>query len=177
MKRKNVSQPYEYPDWVQNIISPRFVNRKIYEYDLQSFEDDICQEFVIRLLSAKKQKKSINFHFGARVLSNVLNDFYHRVKKDVKKDHDLDSLKTKEHDGPGPVALAIHKELLQLVPSLIHRLSQKDQLVLTLRFNNDYTFKQIAEAMGYKNEGGARMPYGKIMRKLKMMADKKNKQE
>jgi RNA polymerase sigma factor (sigma-70 family) len=177
MKRKNAGKQYEYPEWVTKIISEEFIKCKIYEYGLQNSEDDVRQELIIRLY--KKRKEPVSLYYVAEVLHSVLCNTYRQIKKQLKVKPEAESLKIQQRktlEPPGPLELAIGKDRLELIHSLIPRLKPEDQLLLTLRFQNHYTFKQIGKFMGNKSEGCVRVRYKKIIKKLAAWAGEKTNQ-
>lgn len=141
-----------------------------------SFEDDILQELTLRLFVAKKHEKDINVYFAYKVLRNILNDLHNKIARDRNKKNNFQRSKFAEGNTSkekGPLALTIDKEQFEKINHLMDRLDRNDRMVLTLRHFDGYSFKEIANVLRYKNEGGARMRYNRIIKQLGVKLDEK----
>lgn len=69
-------------------------------------------------------------------------------------------------DGSSPSSIAGHQEYAELIRTGLARMSQRDQQVLGLRFEDGLTYLQIGERLGL-SEDAARMLFTRAVKRLK----------
>jgi len=174
MARKRAEDDYGYPQWAEDIIPLRAIRAAIARRGLKRFEDDICQEVIIRLWHACQKDEQLNLAFGYCVLHSVLNNQHKKIKieRELKDKIERGFVSgTGRRGSKGPLEAAVHEELIGIARAKALQLNPKDQRILELGSFGDLPFRHIAELMCL-GESTVRIRYHAIKRRLEAWADK-----
>jgi len=131
--------------------------------------EDLTQQVFINAWKAigRFRKKSSPFAAWLMTISrNALIDFYRARKDKVSLDDDYD--KVSDETGPAQVAekLSERRELMKFIA----RLPEDHREVILLRFIEDYSFGEIAAALG-KSEGAVRVTLHRALKKMRSLME------
>ncbi len=128
--------------------------------------DDLVQVAISRALVRLDQFESR--HEGAllaylrQILRNLVRDEIRRVKSRSREELS-DAV---EDPGPSPLERTVSREVLDRYDRALRMLGEEAQQAVLLRVEFDYTYPQIAEALGKPSADAARMMVGRAMVEL-----------
>jgi RNA polymerase sigma-70 factor (ECF subfamily) len=108
--------------------------------------EDLAQEVFLRLFRAlphfRKQAQVSTFLY--RIIVNAVNDEFRRRQKARLASPIEDEERVLEHAAPGPLELLERTELEAAVDAALLRLSPDDRAILTLHYQEDRSYEEIA---------------------------------
>jgi RNA polymerase sigma-70 factor (ECF subfamily) len=108
--------------------------------------EDLAQEVFLRLFRAlphfRKQAKVSTFLY--RIMVNVVNDEFRRRQKARLASPIEDQETTLAHGAPGPLALLEQSRMEEAVDEALLRLDSYDRAILTLHYQEDRSYEDIA---------------------------------
>lgn len=101
------------------------------------------------------------------VARNQMIDYFRKSSRSIQKvDLEPEILEISSSHEADYLTDAINEEQLQLILDEIDNLSDSEKEVLTLRYKEDFQFKEIASIVG-KNEGAVKMVTYRALKKIK----------
>jgi RNA polymerase sigma-70 factor (ECF subfamily) len=108
--------------------------------------EDLAQEVFLRLFRAlphfRKQAQVSTFLY--RIMVNVVNDEFRRRQKARLASPIEDQESTLAHHAPGPLALLEQSRMEEAVDEALLRLDSYDRAILTLHYQEDRSYEDIA---------------------------------
>ncbi len=137
-------------EWLEDVFD-RYSGRLLrYAFKLTGSEEqarEVTQETFLRLVYAKQSKicdRVAQWLFT--VCRNIIID---RRKKEKRMVFRLKDETLKDNATPAPEEILENKQTRGLLLQLLDSLSQNQQEVIRLRFQNDFSYKEIAEITGF----------------------------
>lgn len=163
-----------------DVLLKRYENKVftylVYAVRSQEVAEDLFQDAFMRIITTLRQKRyTENGKFGSwvmRIAHNLVIDYYRQAKGELVVSND-----ESEFDLLNDCAVVmddniekqlVHKQTLNEVKTLVAMLPENQREIVLLRFYQELSFKEIAEATGVSiNTALGRMRYAIInMRKL-----------
>ena len=132
--------------------------------------EDLTQQVFIRAWKAiHRYKKTVNPFLAwlIKISHNMVIDFYRSRKSEAYIDFDI--VATKPETDPAHLAEAQFNQ--QEIRQAIHKLHGDQQQVILMRFIEDFSYTEIAAALG-KSEGAIRVILHRGLAKLRKILDK-----
>lgn len=134
--------------------------------------EDMTQEVFTKAWQADAFATANHKAYLYRSMRNLLVDHWRRNKPTVSLDASVDENGTtladviEDSEAPSPMEVADRKGTLQMVAVGLHKIPQKLQDVLILRFVNQLSSKETAAALG-TSEGNVRVLQHRAIKELK----------
>ncbi|HXP86274.1 MAG TPA: sigma-70 family RNA polymerase sigma factor [Bryobacteraceae bacterium] len=108
--------------------------------------EDLAQEVFLRLFRAlphfRKQAQVGTFLY--RIIVNVVNDEFRRRQKARLASPIEEEEHALEHSAPGPLELLEQSQMEEAVDAALLRLTEYDRAILTLHYQEDRSYEEIA---------------------------------
>jgi len=124
--------------------------------------EDLVQLALMRALGHldrfESRREGAFLAYLRQILRNAVTDEVRRVRAHGREDLS----ESREDPGPSPLERTVSRDVLDRYESALERLDPESQQAVLLRVEFEYTYPQIAEALG-KSPDAARMMVGRAM--------------
>lgn len=131
---------------------------------------DLVQETLLRAIEGLDRiEEGPPGQFQAYVRQAVLNRIRDQVRWIRRRPGDADALEHVEDAAPSPLESAIGSEMLERYEAALERLSETERRLIHFRLELDFSYEEVAAAMGQLSPDAARMAVGRAIRKVAKM--------